>query len=252
VYDTEAYGKMLAIDNMIMCTERDEAHYHEMISHPAMQIHGNPQKVLIIGGGDGGTAREVLKYPSLSQVTMVEIDETVIEASKKFLPSVACQFGNPKLDLKIGDGIDFVAKSPADTYDVIIVDGSDPEGPAKGLFSKEFWQNCKRCLKPEGIVVTQGESPMFQQNAFIELNQCLKDIFGAKNVHTSLFFATTYPSGMWSVQLSTKSGKHPVKNFDSEKARQFARDQGLHYYNEGLHIGAFQLPTFVKKMINEL
>lgn len=252
VYDTEAYGKMLAIDNMIMCTERDEAHYHEMITHPALQLHGQAKRVLIIGGGDGGTAREVLKYPQLEKVTMVEIDETVIEASKEFLPTVACQFKNPKLDLKIGDGIDFVAKAPAESYDVIIVDGSDPEGPAKGLFSREFWQNCHRCLKSDGIVVTQGESPMFHQNTFVELNQCLKGIFGAKNVHTCLFYATTYPTGMWSLQMSVKSGQHPVRDFSSEKARDFSRRNGLQYYNESLHVGAFQLPTFVKKLLNEL
>ncbi len=252
VYDTEAYGKMLAIDNMIMCTERDEAHYHEMITHPALQLHGNPKKVLIIGGGDGGTAREVLKYPSLEKVTMVEIDETVIEAAKQFLPTMACQFGNPKLDLKVGDGIDYVAKAPSESFDVIIVDGSDPEGPAKGLFSKEFWQNCHRCLKADGIVVTQGESPMFHQNTFVELNQCLKSIFGTKNVHTSLFHATTYPSGMWSIQMGSKSDRHPTKDFDAEKARAFVLKEGLHYYNEGLHVGAFQLPTFVRKLINEM
>jgi spermidine synthase len=252
VYDTEAYGKMLAIDNMIMCTERDEAHYHEMLVHPALQIHGLPKKVLIIGGGDGGTAREVLKYPGLDQVTMVEIDATVVEAAKQFLPTVACQLNNPKLDLKIGDGIDFVAKAKAESYDVIIVDGSDPEGPAKGLFSNEFWQNCHRCLKTDGLVVTQGESPMFHQSTFVELNQCLKGIFGAKNVHTSLFYATTYPSGMWSLQLSSKAERHPVKDFNSAQARNFAIQQGLHYYNEGIHIGAFQLPTFVQKLINEL
>lgn len=251
VYDTEAYGKMLTIDNMIMCTERDEAHYHEMICHQAMQTHPNPKNILVIGGGDGGTIREVLKYSSVEKVTMVEIDEVVVEASKQFLPNIASQFGNAKLDLKIADGIDYVEKSPDAKYDVIIVDGSDPEGPAKGLFSENFWKNCHRCLKADGVVVTQGESPMFHQNAFVELNQCLKRIFGQKNVHTSLFHATSYPSGMWSIQMSCKSNKHPVKDFDSEKAREFAATNKLHYYNEALHVGAYQLPTFVREMINE-
>ncbi len=252
VYDTESYGKMLAIDNMIMCTERDEAHYHEMISHPAMQLHGNPKNVLIIGGGDGGTARELLKYSSIEKVTMVEIDDVVVEASKQFLPGIASEFGNPKLDLKIGDGIEFVAKSKPNQYDVIVVDGSDPEGPAKGLFSKAFWKNCHNCLSENGIIVTQGESPMFHTNAFVELNQCLKEIFGMKNVFTSLFFATTYPSGMWSIQLASKSGKHPIQDFNEEKAKQFVNAKGLKYYNEDLHKGAFALPTFVKKLLNEI
>ncbi len=252
VYDTEAYGKMLAIDNMIMCTERDEFHYHEMIVHPTLQLHGNPKKVLIIGGGDGGTAREVLKYSTVENVTMVEIDEVVVEASKKFLPGIACELENPRLNLKFADGIDFVAKTAAGAYDVIIVDGSDPNGPAKGLFSKEFWRNCHRCLSDNGLVVTQGESPMFHTNAFVELNQCLKEIFNHQNVFTSLFHATTYPSGMWSLQMASKSPRHPVKNFESEKARQFSQAKGLRYYNEGVHVGAFQLPTFVKQLINEL
>ncbi len=252
VYDTEAYGKMLAIDNMIMCTERDEAHYHEMIAHPALQLHGKAQNVLVIGGGDGGTVREVLKYPTVKNVTMVEIDEVVVEASKKFLPEVACQLDNPKLKLLIGDGVDFVEKAPSESYDVIIVDGSDPEGPAKGLFSEAFWKNCQRCLRADGIVVTQGESPMFHQNTFVELNQCLKSIFGSKNVHTSLFYATSYPTGMWSIQMSIKGSKHPIKDFQVEPARNFSLSKGLHYYNETLHQGAFALPTFVRRLINEL
>ncbi|PIS10174.1 MAG: spermidine synthase [Bdellovibrio sp. CG10_big_fil_rev_8_21_14_0_10_47_8] len=252
VYDTEAYGKMLAIDDMIMCTERDEAHYHEMIVHPAFQLHGHAKNVLVIGGGDGGTIREVLKYPSVEKATMVEIDEVVVEASKKYLPTLASSFGDPRLDLKIGDGIDFVAKAKAETYDVIIVDGSDPAGPAEGLFSKEFWQNCHRCLKKDGIVVTQGESPMFHQQTFVDLNQCLKDVFGAKRVFTSLFFATSYPSGMWSIKTSFKSDKHPIQDFQIEKAKQFVQKNPLQYYNEGVHVGAFNIPTFVKKLLNEL
>lgn len=252
IYDTVAYGKMLAIDDMVMCTERDEAHYHEMIVHPALQLHKEPKNILVIGGGDGGTVREVLRYPTVQKVTMVEIDEVVIEASKQFLPTVAKDLNHPKLDLKIGDGIDFVSKAADAAYDLVIVDGSDPEGPAKGLFSEAFWKNCYRITKADGMVVTQGESPMFHQTTFVELNACLKNIFGQKNVFTSLFYATTYPSGMWSLQLGFKSATHPIKDFDSQKARQFVQAQGLHYYNESLHVGAFALPTFVRKLINEL
>lgn len=252
VYDTEAYGKMLAIDNMIMCTERDEAHYHEMLVHPALHTHGSAKNILIIGGGDGGTAREVLRHTHVEKVTMVEIDEVVVEASKQFLPSIASQFENAKLDLKIGDGIDFVQKCKDAQYDVIIVDGSDPEGPAKGLFTADFWRHCHRCLKADGIVVTQGESPMFHTETFVELNQCLKGIFGQHQVFTSLFHATTYPSGMWSIQMGVKSKKHPVKDFSVEQAKTFTQSQNLKYYNPDLHSASFQNPTFVKKLLNEL
>lgn len=252
VYDTESYGKMLAIDNMIMCTERDEKHYHEMLVHPALQLHPEARNVLVIGGGDGGTIREVLKYSNVEQVTMVEIDEVVIEASKLHLPTIASEFNNPKLNLIIGDGIDFVKKATDSSYDIIIVDGSDPEGPAKGLFSVEFWQNCQHCLKSNGIVVTQGESPMFHQTAFVELNQCLKSIFGQNRVFTSLFFSTTYPSGMWSIQLASKSDRHPTRDLNRDQVQKFVNNFRLHYYNEGVHFGAFQLPTFVSQMINEI
>jgi spermidine synthase len=252
IYDTEAYGKMLTIDNMIMCTEKDEHHYHEMITHPALQLHKNPKSVLIIGGGDGGTAREVLRYRNLEKVTMVEIDDVVVEASKQYLPTISSELTNPRLDLKIGDGIKFVADLPENSYDIILVDGSDPEGPAKGLFSKEFWENCKKALKPEGIVATQGESPLFHQHTFVELNQCLKGIFGQKQVHTSLFHATTYPTGMWSIQMASKAPLNPVKDFDVAKAKKFSYESGLKYYNESLHQGSYSLPTYVKQLLNEL
>jgi len=135
VMETYGYGKTLTIDNMFMCTEKDEHHYHEMISHPAILAHGNVKNVLVIGGGDGGTVREVLKHHAVEKVTMVEIDELVIEACKEHLPTISSAFGHPKLDLIIGDGIDFVAKAQDNAYDLIIVDGSDPVGPAEGLFS---------------------------------------------------------------------------------------------------------------------
>ncbi len=252
VYDTESYGKMLAIDNMIMCTERDEAHYHEMIVHPSLLTHQNPKNVLVIGGGDGGTIREVLKHSSVEKVTMVEIDELVIEASKQWLPTIASEFNNPKLELTIGDGIEFVKKSKPGTYDVIIVDGSDPEGPAKGLFSKEFWSNCEMSLKSQGVVVTQGESPMFHQNTFVELNQCLKGIFGPQKVFTSLFFATTYPSGMWSLQMAIKGDLNPRSQDLEQKIKKFTQINKLQYYNWGTHQGSHCLPTFVSRLINEV
>ncbi len=251
VLDSYSHGKFLAINNMVMCTERDESHYHEMIVHPVMQAHTAPKKILVIGGGDGGTIREVLKYEGVAEVTMVEIDEAVVRASKEHLPKIASEFGNKKLKLIIGDGIQFVKDAAANSYDIIIVDGSDPVGPAKGLFTSEFYENCKKALNDGGLVVTQGESPMFHEGTFVELNQCLKGIFGKAQVHTMLFHATTYPSGMWSLQVGVKGGFHPAKDFDKDKARQFCQAKGLKYYNEDLHSAAFSLPTFVRQMLAE-
>lgn len=251
IFDTHAYGKMLAINNMIMCTERDEAHYHEMIVHPLFQTHQNPKKVLVIGGGDGGTIREIFRYPSIEKVVMVEIDEAVVRASKEHLPNIASEFGHKNLELIIGDGIDYVAKAKASEFDIIIVDGSDPVGPAKGLFSDQFYKNCFRALKPDGALITQGESPMFHQSTFVELNQCLKSIFGKGHVHTLLFHATTYPSGMWSLQMATKSDLNPKVDFNREKISEFCRAHKLKYYNSDLHASAFSLPTFVQDLIQQ-
>ena len=254
ILDSTSYGKMLAIDDMVMCTERDEYHYHEMITHPAMlafeSISGPAKNILVIGGGDGGTIREVCKYPGLEKVTMVEIDEAVVRACKLHLPKIARDFSNPKVNLIIGDGIKFISEAKPDTYDVIIVDGSDPAGPAEGLFTASFYDNCKKALKTNGVLVTQGESPMFHSETFVELNACLKKVFTPAQVHTMLFHAPTYPSGMWSIQMAVKGQYHPVKDFKKDMARDFVNAKDLKYYNEDLHGSAFTLPTFVKKMLN--
>jgi spermidine synthase/S-adenosylmethionine decarboxylase proenzyme, Bacillus form len=251
VIDTYAYGTTLTIDNMVMCTEKDENHYHEMISHPAILSHGQIKKVLVIGGGDGGTIREVLRHSSIEKVTMVEIDANVIEASKMFLPSISRSFNHPKLNLIVGDGIKFIEEAKSESYDLIIVDGSDPVGPAEGLFSKKFYENCFNALTLNGILVTQAESPLFNDNAFVELNSCLKGVFGKDKVKTLLFHIPTYPSGTWSFQLGVK-GDVDVTNVNTESAETFGNNHLLNYYNANVHRGAFALPNFVKRMLNEL
>ncbi len=255
ILESVSYGKMLTIDDMVMCTERDEYHYHEMITHPALQVFESAtgrqaQKVLVIGGGDGGTIREVCKYPGLEKVTMVEIDEAVVRACKAHLPGIASEFGNPKVDLIIGDGIKYAIEAAADSFDVIIVDGSDPAGPAEGLFTKDFYNNCKKALRQNGVLVTQGESPMFHSDTFVALNKCLKQVFSPSQVHTLLFHATTYPSGMWSLQMAIKGQYHPVSDLNKAAAAQFSQTKDLRYYNADLHGAAFALPTFVQKMLN--
>jgi spermidine synthase len=249
VIETYAYGKALTIDNMVMCTERDEAHYHEMIAHPVMLAHPNIQTVLVIGGGDGGTVREVLKHDSVQKVVMVEIDGTVVEAAQLHLPGMSCSLNHPRLELRIEDGIQYVASLAPESYDLIIVDGSDPVGPAEGLFSKNFYTNCKTALTPNGILVTQGESPMFNASVFIELNHCLKSIYGLERVHVLLFSIATYPSGIWSFQIASKGSVNPAK-VDSAKASRFENNHALQYYNQQIHAAAFALPNYVQKMIS--
>jgi spermidine synthase len=251
ILESYKYGKMLALDDMVMTTINDEFHYHEMIAHPAMFTHGNAKNVLVIGGGDGGTVREVLKHSSVEKVTMVEIDGEVINACKEYLPTIAAAFDHPKLNLIVDDGIAFIKQAEKESYDIIIIDGSDPVGPAEGLFSVEFYTNCFNALKEGGILVAQGESPKFNEKAFSELNHTLQDIFGAANAPVSLFFVPTYPTGMWSFQYGLKNSGHPKDISNASVIDSFVEEKGLQYYNSDVHKGSFATPNFVKQLIRK-
>jgi spermidine synthase len=248
VLESPSHGRFLAINNMVMCTERDEAHYHEMIVHPALQSFPQVKNALVIGGGDGGTVRELMRYPEIENVVMVEIDEAVVRASKLHLPTLSSALSHPKLDLKIADGIQFVKECASASFDLVIIDGSDPVGPAEGLFSEAFFRDCHRVLRPKGVLVAQGESPLFHEKAFVELNHCLSRIF-PHSVRTMLFYAPTYPTGMWSLQTATKGGVD-VSHFAEAAARDFTTKHKLKYYNPEVHRAALALPNFVKDLLS--
>ena len=203
----------------------------------------------MIGAGDGGTIRELMRHPSIEKVTMVEIDEAVVRASKLFLPTISSALNDPKLTLLIDDGIKFVHDAQDASYDLIIIDSSDPVGPSEGLFTASFYQEVYRILRPGGIITVQSESPSFNPKAFTELNPCLKKIFGQDSVHCYLVFIPTYPTGLWSLTYCSKDGPHPIADFDRSRSAEFARTHGLHYYNEEVHQAAFCLPTYIRKMI---
>jgi len=251
VYNTQAYGNMLTLDGMVMTTEKDEYVYHEMITHVPTLTHPNPKRALIIGGGDGGTAREMLKHESLEEVVMVEIDDKVIEACKLHLPRIASALDNPKLNLIVDDGIKYVKDAADGSFDIVIVDSTDPVGPAEGLFSVAFYKEVYRILSPDGVMITQSESPRFNNKVFKEIYQVYRSIFGVNNVHCYLAYIPTYPTGMWSFSYSSKGNAHPIEGFDLEKSKAFAEANDLSYYNEQIHTSAFALPNFVKKMINQ-
>ena len=250
ILESYKYGKMLALDDMVMTTEKDEFHYHEMISHPAVFMHGNAKNALVIGGGDGGTVRELLRHQNIEEITMVEIDEEVVNACKEHLPSISSEFNNPKLKLIIDDGIEFVKLAKQNIYDLIIVDGSDPIGPAEGLFTVEFYENCYKSLSLNGILIAQGESPKFNQNAFVDLNKTLKVIFGKSNSLVSLFYAPTYPTGMWSFQYAFKGNTTQIDSSQRDQIDVFVSNHQLSYYNYDIHLSSFALPNFVKNKIS--
>lgn len=251
VLDSFAYGKLLAIDNMVMVTEKDEYAYHELIVHIPMLVHPEPKTALIIGGGDGGSVRELLKHPSIEKIVMVEIDEAVVEASRLHLPQLSSCLNDPKLELIIGDGIKYVAEAADESFDLVIVDSSDPVGPAEGLFSTSFFAGCHRILKPGGIMTGQSESPRFHHEAMQQLFGVYNEVFGKENVHCYLGYISTYPTGVWSFCFCSKDGAvHPLLDMDSERIQKFCAENELGYYNEEIHTAAFALPNFVKTLLN--
>lgn len=165
IFESKEFGRMMVLDGYVMLTEKDEFIYHEMIVHVPMVVHPNPKRVLIIGGGDGGTARELLRYKNVESVDLVEIDERVVDISRKYLPQTACSFDDERLHCYFEDGLKFI-RHCNNEYDLIIVDSTDPFGPGEGLFTKEFYGNCYKALKEDGIMVNQHESPFYDEDAF--------------------------------------------------------------------------------------
>ncbi|WP_187262437.1 polyamine aminopropyltransferase [Pontibacter beigongshangensis] len=249
IYETLAYGNMLTLDGMVMCTQKDEYVYHEMITHVPMFSHPKVRRALVIGGGDGGTVRELLRHEQLEEVTLVEIDALVIEACKLHLPETAVSFDNPRLNLLVEDGIKYITECADAQYDLIIVDSADPVGPGEGLFTAEFYKQVHRCLTADGLMITQSESPRFNSPVFVEIYETYKQIFGQDKVHCYLAAIPTYPTGTWSFSYSSKGDAHPLR-YDREAAAAFSQAQGLKYYNEHIHTAAFALPNFVKELLS--
>lgn len=245
VVETRGHGRMLLNDGLVMVSERDEFIYHDMITHVPLFVHPNPKKVLIIGGGDGGTAREVLKHKGVEKVTMVEIDEMVVNACREFIPQTSSMLNDPKMNLIIGDGVQFVKESK-ETFDVILVDSTDPIGPAQPLFGPDFYNNVYARLSDNGIVVSQGESPFLNKETQASLLSILNNIFPVVSVYN--FSNLTYPGGLWSFTFATK-GLHPLKDFNSEKVEASGID--FEYYSADIHRAAFSLPAFMKKNISK-
>lgn len=240
IIDTIEWGKALILDGALQVTEKDEFIYHEMIVHVAMHSHPNPETVLIIGGGDGGTLREVVKHNCLKSVDMVEIDERVIEVSKDYLPSISCAYEDPRLRLYVEDGIKFVENTKKQ-YDIVIVDSSDPVGPATQLFSKTFYRDVFAALQDDGLLVVQSESPLFYQDTFQSVYSNISAVFPKTYVYTAA--VPTYVSGLWSFTLGTKDCD--PKKIDSDRGII----NGLKYYNKAIHQAAFCLPPFIEEML---
>ncbi|NLW46184.1 MAG: polyamine aminopropyltransferase [Firmicutes bacterium] len=242
VIDTLQYGRMLVLDGMVMTTESDEFVYHEMISHVALNTHPNPERVLVVGGGDGGAIREIIKHSTVKEAVLGEIDRRVVEVSQEYLPSIARALTNPRVTLEIGDGIEHVRRNKG-KYDVILIDSTEPVGPAVGLFSREFYQDVYEALTPEGIMVAQSESPFVNQDVIRMIHQNLTGVFPIKRLY--LASIPTYPSGLWSFTIASK--KWDPLQVDPANIRAI----DTKYYTPEIHFGGFKLPQFVAELVNE-
>ncbi|MCB0356197.1 MAG: polyamine aminopropyltransferase [Bdellovibrionales bacterium] len=245
IVKTKMLGNMLLNDNLVMTSEKDEFVYHEMISHVPLFTHPKPTQVLIIGGGDGGTAREVLRHNSVEKCVMVEIDNVVVEACRQHLPVTACELDNQRLELHIEDGVKFVAETKR-KFDVILVDSTDPIGPGAPLFGDDFYCNVKKCLKPQGVVVSQAEcgwgEPKNQQSLLGILSRQFKNvgIYNYSNI--------TYPGGLWSFSWASDT-LHPLKDYNEQKFLN--ANLAMKYYNSKIHKAAFALPQFYYNFLGD-
>lgn len=242
ILDSYAMGKIMLLDNKVMLTEKDEFYYHETIAHASLSIHPNPKKVMVIGGGDGGTVREVLKYKAVGEVEMVEIDEEVINISKKYFPEVSSELDNPRLKVKINDAIEYVKNVEGNSYDTILCDSTDPEGFARGLISKEFYKNASKALKEDGIYICQSGCPILQEKEFKTSLENMRSAF--KYTDSVISIAPTYPGSIWSFLIaSNKPIDRKIKNFPLGKTK---------YWNEELHGKLFCKPNWIKEKFFEL
>jgi spermidine synthase len=245
VVETQAYGRLLLLDGAVMTTDKDEFVYHEMISHVPMLLHPNPKRVLVIGGGDGGTVRELVRHPEVESVILCEIDGLVVDACRQYFPKIASALDHPKVTVKIGDGVAYMANEAKD-FDLIIVDSTDPIGPGEGLFTHEFYTNVFNALNPDGIMVAQTESPFLHPHIIQKVYGMYQQIFPVVRMYTG--HVPTYPSGFWTWAFCSKSIV-PEQVDISQSSRAKAIEKDSRYYNTAVHQASFALPNFVQELL---
>ena len=243
IYQTESFGRLMVIDGYIMLSERDNFFYHEMLTHPVLFTHPDPRRVLIIGGGDCGTLRETLKHPGVETVRQVEIDERVTRLAEEFFPELCSANLDPRAHFHFGDGIRWVEEAGANSYDVMIIDSTDPIGPAKGLFSEDFYRSCRHALGQTGLMVQQSESPLLHLDLIHSMHQAMRNA-GFSQRHTLYFPQCVYPSGWWTATMA--GSLQTLENFRNAAAE--ARPFPTRYYNPPIHQAALATPEFLRTL----
>ena len=247
VFESEEFGRFLALDGLMMLTERDEFIYHEMIVHVPMAVNPSARRALVIGGGDGGTVRELARYRGIEHIDMVDIDEMVVNVCREYLPSTSCSLDDRRVHLHFEDGLRFVRRFE-NAYDLIIVDSTDPFGPGEGLFTREFYGNCFKALSPDGILVNQHENPYYDSysHAMRRAHRRIREIFPICRVYQA--HIPTYPSGHWLFGFASKE-RDPLSGLDSAAWEDLKLT--TRYYNLNLHSGSFMLPNYVLEQLED-
>lgn len=238
-----ALGKILTLDDLMMTTEGDEYFYHEMIAHIPMMNHKSPKSVLVIGGGDGGTVREVLKHDTVERVVLCEIDGMVIDACKKYLPTIAGKLDDPRVEILVEDAIEYI-KDKENEFDIVLIDSTDPMGPGEGLFTEEFYTNVRKSLKKGGIVTAQSESPVVNKEEIKKMYTLLKKVFPITSTFTSPI--PTYPGGYWAWAFCSAEVE-PLSYIDERRCEEITKTCKI--YNKEYHQARFALPNFLKNLL---
>lgn len=241
IYETEGFGNLMVIDGCTMVSTRDNFFYHEMMSHTALFTHPNPKHVWIIGGGDCGTLREVLKHPGVDQAVQIDIDERVTRLAEIYFPELCESNNDPRAELKFIDGIKWVKDAAPNSVDIIIVDSTDPVGPAEGLFSEAFYRDCFNALTPNGLVVQQSESALLHLKLQGEMRDAMNNA-GLSHLQTFFFPQCIYPSGWWSGTIASKAALSGFREADCAN-KPFETE----FYNVDIHKAALAQPEFFKK-----
>ncbi|RJE46524.1 MULTISPECIES: polyamine aminopropyltransferase [unclassified Dehalobacter] len=247
VFKSKEFGTFLTLDGLMMVTEKDEFIYHDMIVHVPMATNPGIKNVMVIGAGDGGTVRELTRYDGIENIDMVEIDKMVVDVCREYLPQTASKLDDPRVHLYFEDGLRFV-RSRENTYDLVIVDSTDPFGPGEGLFTREFYGNCFKALKEDGILVNQHESPYYDEyaQAMQRAHKRIREYFPICKVYQA--HIPTYPSGHWLFGFASKK-YDPVMDVKEETWNQLGIK--TRYYNTDIHKGSFALPTYVKDLLTD-
>ena len=241
IWQTGTFGYLMVIDGCTMVSTRDNFLYHEMMSHPALNSHPHPKNVVVVGGGDCGTLREVLKHPEVKSATQVEIDERVTRLSEKYFPELCTANNDPRATLFFGDGIQWMKDAKAGSIDLIIIDSTDPVGPAEGLFGKRFYLDCIRALKPDGMLVQQSESPLLHLDLIREMHAAMLEA-GFKQTRLLHFPQPIYPSGWWSASIACKKKGKLAERLNPRALKKL----DTQFYNAAIHQAAFATPNFVR------